>query len=92
MAARNKRAAARGARHRETIKQLLLEHASRNPLSRPLTGKEMQTMLAQRGIRLALSTVAWHVAHIRLQADIEALDVELGCKGSNSSGPTAGLS
>ena len=92
MAARNKRAAARGARIRELIRQLMLEHATRNPLSRPLSGKELQGMLAHRGIHLALSTVLWHVGHVRLQADIERLDAELGCKGSNSSDTMAGLS
>ena len=89
MAARNKAAAARGARTRELIRQLLLDHATRNPIARPLTGKELQGMLAHRGIHLGLSTVLWHVSRIRLTADIEALDVELGCKGSNSSSDSA---
>ncbi len=88
---RNRRAAARGARTRELIRQLMLEHAARNPLSRPLTGKELQAMLAHRGIRLGLSAILWHVQHVRLQADLEALDVELRRNHSDSSDPTAGL-
>lgn len=89
---RNRRAVARGARTRETIRQLMLQHAERCPLARPLSGKELQHLLRDRGVYLALSTVLWHVAHVRLAADIERLDAELGCKGSNSSGPTAPLS
>ena len=90
MAARNKAAAARGARTRELIRQLLLDHATRNPIARPLTGKELQGMLAHRGIHLGLSTVLWHVNRIRLTADIEALDEELkGCNPSNSSSDSA---
>ena len=90
MAARNKRAAARGARTRELIRQLLLEHSLAHPLGRPLTGKQLQGMLAHRGIHLGLSTVLWHVNRIRLTADIEALDAE-GCKGSNSFDTTPAL-
>ena len=89
MAARNRIAAARGARTRATIRQIMVDHASRTPLARPLTGKELQGMLAHRGIHLGLSTVLWHVNRIRLAADLEALDDELGCKGSNSSSDSA---
>ena len=89
---RNRRAVARGARTRETIRQLMLEHAERCPLSRPLTIKAIQELLRQRGIHLQKSAVAWHMAHIRLQADIEALDVELkGRNRSDSTPPPAGL-
>lgn len=89
--ARNRVAAARGARTRELIRQLLLDHATRNPIARPLTGKELQGMLAHRGIHLGLSTVLWHVNRIRLAADLERLDDELGCKGSNLSDTTPAL-
>ena len=71
---RNRKAAARGARIRETIRQLMLEHAERNPLARPLPGKTLQAMLADQGVRLALSTVLWHVSRVRLAADLDALE------------------
>ena len=83
MAARNKAAAARGARTREAIRQIMIQHATRNPIARPLTAKEIQWHLKGRGVYLALSTVAWHVQQIRLAADLEALDAEL--KGWNPS-------
>ena len=76
--ARNRVAAARGARTRELIRQLMLEHATRNPIARPLTAKEIQWHLKGLGVYLAPSTVAWHVNWIRLTADIEALDAEAG--------------
>ncbi|MDA8350926.1 MAG: hypothetical protein M0038_19405 [Pseudomonadota bacterium] len=90
MAARNKAAAARGARTREAIRQIMIQHATRNPIARPLTGKELQWHLKGLGVYLAPSTIAWHVQQIRLTADIAALDGELGCKGSNSSGEFRG--
>ncbi|MDA8348138.1 MAG: hypothetical protein M0038_04925 [Pseudomonadota bacterium] len=80
---RNRHAVARAARTRELIRQLLLEHAERCPLARPLTIKAIQELLRQRGINLQKSAVAWHMTYVRLQADIEALDVEL--KGRNPS-------
>ena len=87
MSARNKRAAERGARTRELIRQLLLEHSLAHPLGRPLTAKQIQWHLKGRGVYLAPSTVAWHVSRIRLMADIAALDAELkGWNPSNSSG------
>lgn len=89
MAARNKAAAARGARTRELIRQLLLEHSRAHPLGRALTGKEIAARLRAHGISLAPSTVAWHVQQIRLAADLAALEGELGCKGSNSSSDSA---
>ena len=85
---RNRRAAARGARTRELIRQALLAHATERPLSRPMTGKELQRVLKDRGVTLGLSAVLWHVQRIRLQADIEALDVELRRNCSNSSDST----
>ena len=75
---RNRKAFAAGQRARATIRRLMLDHATRNPIARPLTGKELQGMLARRGIHLGLSTVLWHVNRIRLTADIEALDAEAG--------------
>ena len=88
---RNRRAVARGARTRELIRQLMLAHAERCPLARPLTIKAIQELLRQRGINLQKSAVAWHMAHVRLAADIEALDVELRRNHSNSTPPSAGL-
>ena len=78
MTARNKFAAERGARIRELIRQLMLEHAEHNPLARPLPGKTLQAMLADQGVRLALSTVLWHVSRVRLAADLDAFDAEAG--------------
>ena len=88
---RNRRAVARGARNRETIRQMMLQHATEHPLSRPLTGKELQRLLRDRGIHLGLSAILWHVQHVRLQADLEALDVELRRNQSDSTPPPAGL-
>ena len=92
MTARNKFAAARGARTRELIRKLLLEHSLAHPLGRPLTAKQIQWHLKGRGVYLAPSTVAWHVNRIRLTADIEALDAELkGWNPSNLSDTTPTL-
>ena len=88
---RNRAAVARAARTRELIRQLMLEHASRNPLSKPLTGQELQGMLAHRGIRLGLSTILWHVSYVRLEADLAQLDAELRRNHSDSTPPPAGL-
>ena len=88
---RNLRAVARGARTRELIRQLLLEHAERCPLARQPTIKAIRELLRQRGINLQKSAVAWHMAHVRLQADLEALDVELRRNHSDSTPPPAGL-
>ncbi len=88
---RNRPAAARGARTRELIRQAMLAHATERPLGRPLTGKQLQIALRARGIYLALSTILWHVSHIRLQADIAALDAELSCNRSNSSDTTTSI-
>ena len=88
---RNRPAAARGARTRELIRQAMLEHAERCPLSRPLTGKELQRLLKDKGVHLGLSAVLWHVQRIRLQADIAALDAELSCNRSNSSDTTTSI-
>ena len=89
---RNRTAAARGARTRELIRQAMLAHAVEHPLGRPLTGKQLQIALRARGIYLALSTILWHVQRIRLQADIEALDVELSRNCSNLSDSTQAVS
>ena len=87
---RNRKAFAAGQRHREAIRQILLEHSRAHPLGRALTGKEIAARLRAHGISLAPSTVAWHVNRIRLTADIEALDAELkGCNPSNSSSDSA---
>lgn len=91
MAARNKAAAARGARTRELIRQLLLEHSRAHPLGRQLTAKQIQWHLKGRGVYLAPSTVAWHVNRIRLAADLEALDAELRWNPSNLSDTTPTL-
>ncbi len=84
---RNPVAFAVGQRRRELIRQLLLDHARAHPLARSLSARELQAALRARGEHLALSSVHWHLSRIRLAADVEELDAELGCKSSNSSGP-----
>ncbi|MGC8519280.1 MAG: hypothetical protein ACP5P4_12255 [Steroidobacteraceae bacterium] len=84
---RNPVAFATGQRRRALIRQLLLEHATRCPLGRPLTARALQAALRAHGEPLALSSIHWHLSQIRLAADIERLDAELGHKSSNSSGP-----
>ena len=88
---RNRKAFAAGQRHRELIRQILIQHAERSPLGRALTGKEIAARLRAHGISLAPSTVAWHVNRIRLTADIEALDAELRWNPSNLSDTTPTL-
>ncbi len=88
---RNRIAAARGARTRELIRQILLEHSRAHPLGRQLTAKQIQWHLKGRGVYLAPSTVAWHVNRIRLAADLEALDAELRWNPSNLSDTTPTL-
>ncbi len=89
---RNRRAAARGARTRELIRQMLLEHAARCPLARPLTGKLVQEQLRQRGIHLRKSSVARYLSGIRLEAELAALSGADVCwKSSNSTNTTPGV-
>ena len=88
---RNRIASARGARTRELIRQILLEHSRAHPLGRQLTAKQIQWHLKGRGVYLAPSTVAWHVNRIRLAADLEALDAELRRNPSNLSDTTTAL-
>ncbi len=88
---RNRKAFAAGQRHRELIRQILIQHAERSPLGRPLTAKQIQWHLKGLGVYLAPSTIAWHVNRIRLAADIEALDAELRWNPSNLSDTTPTL-
>ncbi|MDA8350402.1 MAG: hypothetical protein M0038_16665 [Pseudomonadota bacterium] len=81
---RNRVAFERGQRAREAIRQLLLEYSQRYPLGRSLTAWEIQAHLRPLGIRLATSTIYWHLEQIRAEVD-EPLE---GCNFSNSS--TAG--
>ncbi len=88
-APRNRRAAARGARTREIIRQMLLDHADRCPLGRPLTGKAVREMLRQHGVYLEKSSVARYLAGIRLEAELAALSGADVCwKSSNSTNTT----
>jgi len=91
---RNKLAAARGARHRETIRLIMLAHAEAHPLGPSVTAAEVQRRLRGRGIYLAASTVAWHIGRIRLAAELDTLAAEgdvISCNPSNSSSGDAGL-
>jgi len=78
---RNKLAAARGARIRERVRNILAERARLCPLGRPMRAKEVRAILAAEGIRIALSTTAWHVARVRLESELEALEAEGGMAG-----------
>jgi hypothetical protein len=62
----------RGQAHRTAIRQVMLEHARRHPLRKPLSGKQIQAHLPH----LALSTILWHVAaiHAEAEAACEPLD------------------
>jgi len=55
---------------REAIRQVMLEHVSGCPLRRPISGKAVQARLPDLG--LALSTILWHMAAIREEAEAEA--------------------
>ncbi len=75
---RNKRAYLAGIRHRTIIREMLILHAYRTPLGRPLSAKMVRAELAKRGIRLALSSVARHIAAVRLEDELYALEAEAG--------------
>lgn len=75
---RNRRAYLAGIRHRVLIRELLIQHAYRTPLGRPLSAKQIRAELARRGIRLALSSVARHIAAVRLEDELHALEAEAG--------------
>ena len=60
----------RGQAHREAIRQVMLDHVRGCPLRRPISGKAVQARLPDLG--LALSTILWHMAAIREEAEAEA--------------------
>lgn len=64
----------RGQAHREQIKAVMLDHVRRHPLAKPLSAKQLQDRLPALG--LGLSTIAWHVAEIRRQANAETDTLE----------------
>jgi hypothetical protein len=68
---RNRRAFEAAQEHRRQIRAVMLDHALRHPLSRPLTGEQVQALFP----RLALSTVFWHMSEIRREADDEDADI-----------------
>jgi hypothetical protein len=67
--ARNARAFARGQALRAEIRTLLEQHP---PLMPPLAAKDIRRCLTRRPLP-ADRTIRWHVAQIRLQAELEAL-------------------
>lgn len=69
---RNRQAYERGQEHRTAIKAFLLDWARRYPLRRSPTGKVLQARFPS----LALSTVLWHVAEIRAEAEAESDTLE----------------
>jgi hypothetical protein len=56
--------------HREAIRQVMLEHMHHHPLRKPISGKAVLARLPHLG--LALSTILWHMAAIREEAEAEA--------------------
>jgi hypothetical protein len=68
-APRNPRAVARGQALRAEIRALLEQHPALLP---PLAAKDILRRLTRRPLPSA-RTVRWHVAQIRLQAELEAL-------------------
>ena len=57
---RNPRAVEAGLEHRQQIRAAMLDHGRRHPLSRPLTGEQMQALFPN----LSLSTIYWHMGAI----------------------------
>jgi hypothetical protein len=55
---------------REEIRQVMLEHMHHHPLRKPISGKAVLARLPHLG--LALSTILWHMAAIREEAEVEA--------------------
>jgi hypothetical protein len=68
---RNRQAVERGQEQREQIKRVLLDH-ERFPLRRRLSGKQLREHFPHLG----LSTILWHVAAIRDEADAAAKALE----------------
>jgi hypothetical protein len=82
---RNRQAFERGQEHRAQIKALMLDHARRNPLARPLTAKELQGLYPC----LKPSTIAWHVAELRYEATAASLMANIrGDGGAESASDT----
>jgi len=69
---RNRDAFERGQEHRRQIRAVMLDHALRHPLSRPLTGEQIRAQFPY----MALSTIYWHMSQIRdgVGADAAAID------------------
>ena len=65
MTARNRAAFERGQRARAALREIL---ASRSPLLPPLTLAELQVQLADRGVFIAVQTIAWHRSRIWLES------------------------
>ena len=65
MTARNRTAFERGQRARAELREILASHP---PLLPPLTLAELQVQLAERGVYLSRSTIAWHRSRIWTEA------------------------
>jgi hypothetical protein len=94
MPPRNLAAFNRAARIRQRIRALMLARASECPLGRPLTAKTVQTLLRSEHVRIGLSTVAKHIAAVRLEDELRAFakEAEKREKCSNLSDTTAPVS
>jgi hypothetical protein len=66
--ARNLAGQERGKAHREQIRAAMLDHVKRHPLAKPLSGKALHAQFPH----LAISSILWHVAAIRAEADAQA--------------------
>ena len=66
---RNRQAFERGQEHRARIKALLADHQRRSPWARPLTAKELHGQYPH----IKPSTIAWHIAELRYEAQAESL-------------------
>lgn len=87
-APRNRRAFERGQRRRALIRSIMLDHAREYPLAKPLTGEQIRARLRTRGQYLEVSSILWHVARIRLEADLAALEAEEAERSNRSSSST----
>ena len=62
---RNRAAFERGQRARAELREILASHS---PLLPPLTLAELQVQLADRGVFIAVQTIAWHRQHVWTEA------------------------
>jgi hypothetical protein len=84
---RNKPAWRRGQHHVALIRAALEAHAARCPLGKPPTAFDL---LRETHLRLSPRRVQQIVQRIQTEAEIAALDVEIGCARRTSSADSTG--